>query len=326
MRKEIFDDCYINWSKPSKDVDKKTWQEQAIKWGYGSDGAERIRSDFKFERKKLGILKSRNSNQDSDLNSYKEKPMVGVCDIETLPAEVYTFQLYDQNIGIEQVKHPTTLLSWAGKFLNDSDIYKDIMTPNEAKNRNPERIVKSAWDFLSKCDAVVGHNWTSFDGKIMNTMFLKYGLPPLKYVIIDTLVVAKSSFRFDSNKLAYINEVLGIRNKISNEGFSLWRKCVEGDSEALEKMMEYNIGDIFATEDTFYRIRPYVRNFNVGLYNELTENQCPVCGCDKLKEVGFYYTSAGKYVSVRCDRCGCMSRKKENLLSPKKRKSLLINS
>jgi len=33
-------------------------------------------------------------------------------------------------------------------------------------------------------------------------------------------------------------------------------------------MLEYNEGDISATEELFYKLRPYVRGFNIALYNE----------------------------------------------------------
>jgi RNA polymerase subunit RPABC4/transcription elongation factor Spt4 len=126
--------------------------------------------------------------------------------------------------------------------------------------------------------------------------------------------------------MGFINHQLGIREKVSNEGFPLWRKCSEGDQEALTKMLNYNIGDVFATEDLFYKLRPYIKNINMALYNEIIEAQCPVCGSLDLTSEGFYYTSAGRWESMRCNNCKSLSRKKQNLLSTEKKKSLLINS
>ena len=148
----------------------------------------------------------------------------------------------------------------------------------------------------------------------------------LKYTIVDTLVVAKQNFRFSSNKMKFLNDQLGIRNKIDNSGFLLWKGCDQGDEESLKTMLEYNIGDIGATEELFYKVRPYVRNFNVALYNEIEEPQCPVCGSTNLSISGFYYTPSGKWNSIRCQDCKCVSRAKTNLLSKEKKKSLLINS
>jgi hypothetical protein len=310
--------------------DNTGWKYYAEKFGFQS--AEACRSSFKRTRKAKGfpskndiVLENSETNKPAFNSKYK-MPIVGVVDIETLPAVVYTFRIYDQNIGIDQIISDICLLSWAGKFLNESEIFSDILTPEEAPLKSDERIVKSCWEFLSKCDYVIGHNWNSFDGRILNTMFLQYGLPPIKYIAIDTYLVAKQSFRFTSSSLKFINQKLGIRDKISNEGILLWAACHRGEKKSLDEMMAYNIGDIMSTEQLFYRVQPYVKNLNVALFNEINEYQCPVCGSTNLKEEGFYWTSAGKWQSLRCSDCGCVSRKKQNLLDKEKKKSLLINS
>ena len=256
-----------------------------------------------------------------------DAPRVGVFDVETLPMETYQWNLADPYTSPDHIISGTALLGWAGKFLNDATMYSDILTSEEALAKDEERVTKSCWEFLSKCDVVIGHNMIDFDSKVVGTFFLKHNLPPIKYVMVDTLKIARKHFKFDSNKLQFINRRLGIREKIENEGFPLWRKCREGDPEALSTMREYNEGDIYATEDLFYRLRPYAHSsFNVALYNEIEEPQCPVCGSTELESAGFYYTPAGRWESVRCKKCMCLSRKKENLLGKDKRKSLLVNS
>ena len=321
MNKEIFDDCLEHWKKASDG--KPFWNDLALRWGYGAGQGEKLRQVFKYERKKLGITKDRNEIvQEKQFNV----PVVGIVDVETLPMLVYSWGLYDQNIGINQVEKDACLLSWAGKILNDATIESDILTPKEALNRNAERIAKSCWNFLSKCDVVVGHNFVEFDRKKVNNEFLKYGLPPLKYLIVDTLKIARNNFRFASNKMEFINQQLGIRNKIQNEGVVLWRSCSDGNQESLDTMLAYNKGDILSNEELYYKFRPYITNFNVALYNETKETICPVCGSDNLKHEGYYMTPAGKWDSIRCHDCGCLSRAKYNYLSTDKKKSLLINS
>ena len=53
------------------------------------------------------------------------------------------------------------MVGMAGKFLNGPEMYSDIMTSKEAKERDTTRITKS--NFFSKCDYIVGHNFQSFD-------------------------------------------------------------------------------------------------------------------------------------------------------------------
>jgi hypothetical protein len=321
-----FEICYSSYR--SNFGDGRKWNDLAKELGFGS--GEILRSQFKTERKKRG-LPSKNDLLQPEENLIKPKieyksPRVGILDIETLPAETLNFSLYDQDICLEQVLTDVCLLSWAGKFINESEVFSDILTPKEAPVKDTKRIVQTCWDFMSKCDVIVGHNLIAFDAKLMNTFFLKYDMPPLKYIAVDTLLVARNNFRFSSNKLAFINRQLGIREKMSNDGFVLWRRCLQGDKESLDIMLNYNVCDIYATEQLFYKVRPYIRNFNVALFNEINEYQCPVCGSKDLKTEGFYMTSAGKYESVRCQDCKCISRKKENLFTKEKKKSLLINS
>ena len=320
MEQKIFEECLKHYRADFGLGE--SWQSLADKYGYKS--GEYLRSMFKNERKKRGI-KGKNQSQIREM-PYEDKPRVAVCDIETLPMVCYSWGMYDQYFNIDNVVHDTCFLSWAGKYLNEPDMYSDVLTSDEALKRDSHRIIKSCWDFLSNANIVIGHNYLHFDFKILNTEFLKHGLPPLKYVIVDTYLVAKKNFRFSSNKMEFINRSLGIRNKISNEGFKLWVACSEGKKEALEEMLNYNIGDIYSTEELFYRVRPYVRNFNVALYNEMETHQCPVCGGETLNSIGYYYTPAGKWESVRCGNCGCVSRKKTNFLNKYKKKSLLINS
>jgi hypothetical protein len=253
-------------------------------------------------------------------------PRVGLLDLETLPLEGYAWQMWDVSFGIEQVISGTGLLSWAGKIMNEKTVYSDILTPKEAKAKDDKRITQSLWEFLQSCQVVIGHNLIDFDSKVAATFFLKHGLPPLKYVQIDTLKIARQHFKFDSNKMGFLNRQLGIKEKIANEGFPLWRACREGDADALNRMNEYNIGDIQALEDLYYILRPYIKHMNVALYSEALTMVCPVCGSTDLHSDGFYYTPAGKYESMRCGACMCVSRKKDNLLDKHKRKSLLVNS
>lgn len=244
---------------------------------------------------------------------------IGVMDIETLPGKGYFWQLWDINIGIEQIIEDVCLLSWAGKYLNESKMYSDILTPKEAKNRDVKRVTQSAFEFISTCQFIIGHNWKQFDGKMLNNSFLLYA-KPLKYQVIDTLEIARNNFKFSSNKLAYINKKLKIKGKIETEGFTLWDRCSNGDQEALDTMLEYNVGDIIATEDLYYKFRAFMpRHPNLAIYNELEVEQCPVCTSTSLVTIGRY----GMYEEVRCESCNAVSRRKVNILTKEKRKSLL---
>lgn len=319
---------YRSWS--SEEIDKIklmrrsgwTWGEMAKELG---DSPENVRAAY---RRAIGAKHSSYVLAEESQHIYESKiPRIAVMDIETLPMLVFAWGLWEQNVSLEQIVQDSCMLSWAGRYLDDPEIMSDILLPDEAVERDTTRISQSCWDFLSKADIVVGHNFHGFDSKYINTEFLKNDLPPLKPTVIDTLLVAKQNFRFSSNKLRYINDQLGIRNKLDNDGFPLWAECSRGKQEALDKMLEYNRGDIGATEELFYKVRPYIHGrLNIGLYTGDDQSVCPVCGSPDVHQEGYYYTSAGKWPQVRCEKCKCLARTKINILTKEKKKSLLINS
>lgn len=250
---------------------------------------------------------------------------VAILDVETLPSKGYMWGFWEQNFSQSQVIQEGCLLSWGIKLLNSSDTTGEVLTPKEALKYDFKRITKDLWNAMKDIDIFIGHNYLDFDRKVINTAFLLAGLPPLKYKVIDTLKTAREQFRFGSNKMAYINSMLGIRNKISNEGFELWRRCAEGDAGALDEMLSYNLGDLFATEELYYKVRPYIFNHpDLSLYNTLETKQCPNCLSTDLKVEGYYPpTAKSRYESVRCNNCGALHRLNVNTLTKEKRKNLL---
>jgi uncharacterized protein YprB with RNaseH-like and TPR domain len=316
MNSKIFELIEENRKKV---LERKSWQElsdEHEEWGYS--GGVALRSSWRRESRR---------REENQLSKKGNEIRIAVFDIENAPLQVYTFQLYDVNIGTEQVISDTFLLSWSAKLLNESKIYGQVLTPEEAKNKDDYRIVKGIWEFLDNCHILIGHNIKNFDLAKLNVRFLFHNLPPISNCqIIDTLLIARSNFSFASNKLSYLNKFLNIKQKIENEGFSLWRRCFEADPEALETMFLYNRGDVVATEDLYYKLRPFIKGHpNLALYFESTDEICPNCGDTDLEENGYYFTPAGKWESVRCTKCGSISRRKVNELKKDKRKKLLVN-
>ncbi len=87
---------------------------------------------------------------------------------------------------------------------------------------------------------LVGHNGDKFDLAWISTrcLFHKIEMFP-KYTTIDTLKVARQKFRFNSNRLNYIADFLGIGQKIKTE-YSLWKNILlHKDKAAMEAMIKY---------------------------------------------------------------------------------------
>lgn len=317
MDDKIYSECLHYWL--NSNGNQPFWTELAKKYKYPS--AESLRSSFKRERKRRGDAKV--GTEPVQLNN--NFPTVAVMDIETLPMIGMMWNLYNVDFYPEQVLEDTCFLSWAGKYLYNDTMYSDILTPEEAKTRNPARITHSAFEFMKQADIIIGHNFKAYDGKTLNNNLLMYA-KPLKYRVIDTLEIAKNNFRFASNKLAFINKKLGIREKVTNEGFMLWRNCSEGDSVALSVMLEYNCGDILSTEELFWKVQPYMTNMpNFSIYNENKISPSCTCGSiDISREEKDWYTNSARYEKFRCNTCGALMRGKKNLLVKEEREQLLV--
>ena len=253
-----------------------------------------------------------------------------ILDIETAPAEVYAWGLYDQTIGINQIKQKSYVLCWSAKWLDNKEIMSDCLInyPSTFKRdrTNDKKVAESIWKLLDEADIVIGHNSNNFDLKWLNTIFLRNGIkPPSTYQTIDTYRQLKANFRFLSNKLEFSSRELGIGHKIKHEGFDLWIKCMRGELKPFARMVKYCKHDVELCEELYKEIRPFIKNHpNLVLYENNTEMQCPNCGSKNFKKKGFSYTRASKFQRFICreKNCGTSFRGRENLISKDNKKKI----
>ena len=176
---------------------------------------------------------------------------------------------------------------------------------------------------FDEADIIIGHNMKNFDKKVANTRFILNGFDkPSPYQIVDTYKEAKKQFRFPSNRLNFISQLLSGEEKLDTS-FELWERCVNGDSSAIEDMLEYNMQDVRVLEEVYLELRPWITSHpNLGLYYDDISDRCPNCGSKSLNEDGYYYTPAGKYRSKKCQECGAYGRERCQDLTAEERREL----
>lgn len=238
-------------------------------------------------------------------------PKILFYDIETALAIAYHFNHWKVNISRKHKIKPSHMLSHAWQWGLDGKVEGSILTQLEAIQRDDERIVHECWHLLNNCDVLVAHNAKSFDVKKVNGFFLKYGLnPPSPYKVYDTLSVCKRKFSLDFNNLAFVAEYLGVEQKIDTD-IDLWIGCAEGRQEALDEMLEYNIGDITTLVGVFKKLIVWDNDgVNMALFNQNTEVACPHCSGDDIVALDgrYVYTPQCKYQAFRCSGCGATLR------------------
>lgn len=227
-------------------------------------------------------------------------------DIETAPMVVTTWGLWEPKLSHDNIIEDTTMICAAWKTYGNSKVSEVHI--NVAKPRDDFKVVKALRDELASADVIVGHNGDEFDLKILNARIVKHGLqplPPLKTV--DTLKVAKRHFRFSSNRLDYLGELLGVGRKL-HTGFELWtRILLKNDKEALAKMVKYNKQDVLLLEAIYTKLRPFMTTHP---NHRLTDGEvCPICGAKhSLQKRGFRYTRQQKRQAFQCTSCGGWSQ------------------
>ena len=226
-----------------------------------------------------------------------------LLDIETAPNNVFTWGLYDQNIATNQVKETSYVLCWAAKWYGERNIMFDSVKKSSAK-----KMLYAMHRLLDEADIVVHYNGLKFDVPTLNKEFIVLGFaPPAPYKQVDCLKEVKRMFRFQSNKLDFVSQALGIGAKIAHEGFELWVKCMQGDAAAWRRMERYNRGDVRLLEQLYTRLRPWIEKHpNVGAFEDIMG--CPKCGSDKLQRRGYAVTQMMKYIRYQCQSCGAWAR------------------
>lgn len=172
------------------------------------------------------------------------------------------------------------------------------------------------------------HNCNGFDIPKLNTRFLQYNLPPPSpYDTIDTLAHCRKRFKFSSNRLNYINAVLGLEVKAQTGGFDLWAGCMEGNPESLKIMEDYNIQDVKILEDLYLKLRPWIKPHpNVGLFVEDNIIACPSCGHHELESCGTYNTYVNTYEALRCKNCGSVNRSRRPITNKVKAGNIIVST
>lgn len=252
-------------------------------------------------------------------------PKILLLDIETLPMEVRVWNLGKQRISPHNVLKDFSIVCWAAKWLYNDEVMSEAVTIDEALNREDSSILQGMWDLLDQADMAVAHNGNGFDfGKLNARFIINNYNPPMYYRTLDTLQVARKHFKFSSNQLDYINKILGLRRKESSSG--LWDRILDGDASAIGEMQTYNMGDIFALEDAYLRLRPWIQNHpNLGVMMDTQDAKCPKC-LEQITEdewtSDYYTTNTGRYRGFRCAACGAVGRSGINEITKNQAKEL----
>ena len=266
-------------------------------------------------------------------------PIITVLDIETAPIVGDVWRLFENNVGLNQIKLDWSILSFTSKPLDPLAPTKspavrrkqcEYMDTSAAAGgvRDDSALVERLWHIFHESDIIVGQNVAAFDIRKIRARMIMQGLqPPSPCRVLDTLHIAKSAGAFTSNKLEYLSAHLSEVSKSKHNkfpGHSLWTECLANNPAAWAHMKKYNQDDVISTEEVYLKLRPWaVQHINIATYSDPDTPACPVCGSSDLHEDGFSYSNISKYQRYHCGGCGAWSRSRHTLNSKATRQALL---
>lgn len=220
---------------------------------------------------------------------------VMVYDIETSRVKADIWWTGKQYINHKQLRSEPTIISIAWKWVGSDEVYYLTWDKNHCDKKMVAEFLKS----YNKASMVVGQNNNSFDNKWINTRSAKHNLHVDRYVkSFDIYRMAKRYFRLPSYSMAYMAQYFGLTLKQSHEGMYMWDQIEYGNKEEqkeyLQKMVDYNKGDIVTTEELYMTLKPYFGSVtNNAVKSGLPKWCCPVSGSSDIKLLKTIFTEQG---------------------------------
>ncbi len=224
-------------------------------------------------------------------------------DIETSPNVGYFWRTgYNLTIPTENIIDERKIICISYKWETDDNIHTLTWDENKCDKQMLIDFIEQA----NKADELIAHNGDRFDIKWIRTRCIFHRVPMFpNYKTLDTLKKAKSGFNFNSNRLDYIAQFLGVGAKVKHSGFDMWKNVMKNDKKALKEMVNYCEGDIIVLEDVYFTMQNYIKqNTHNGVINNNLKYSCPTCGSEHSSLVKNNVTAMGTIKRLmECEDC-----------------------
>jgi len=231
-----------------------------------------------------------------------------IYDIEVSPILSWTYPP-NYETRVQKIERGWHLMSFAYKELGKKKIHVHALPDYnlyEYEPYNDKALLQDLRKMLDDADLVIGHNSDKFDNKKANARFVYHDIAePSPYEKADTLKIARSNFKFDSNRLDDLAQYLGIGTKQGNHG-DLWHACLHRDEKAWRKMKAYNKQDVHLTEQVYLKLRSWHKSHpNMSKYRKNEEDViCPTCSSTNYWKRGYLGVASRWKQRYECTDCG----------------------
>lgn len=236
------------------------------------------------------------------------KPKILYFDLEISPMLVWTYSAYEANaLNIKMMQQIVSFSwQWEGEKVIHVRVLPDYKGYKPGVTRLDDKaLVKELHEVMEEADVLVGHNIKDFDVKHAKARFIYHGLAvSKKWVIEDTLKMARKYFKFPKNNLDFLTEQFGLGKKTDVKHSDVIWKCIEGDMKAWKAMAIYNVQDIKLTRGLYKKLAPWHEthsNLNFFLRKQRT---CPVCLSERKGRFVKYRYGKTIKKQFQCRDCG----------------------
>lgn len=206
------------------------------------------------------------------------------------------------SIGPQNIIKERAIICICYKWEDDKETHALTWDSKQSDKKMLQAFIK----IMNEADEIVGHNGDKFDIAWVRTRCLFHDIDMFpNYVTIDTLKVARSKFKFNSNKLNYIAGFLGIGSKIKTD-FDLWKDiALKNDAKALDKMVKYCKMDVILLEKVHKKLSVHIpHKTHYGVIFGSDRGSCPGCGSDDLYIHRHRISASGlKKIQYQCKTC-----------------------
>lgn len=140
---------------------------------------------------------------------------------------------------------------------------KDLVAGVEDKH-----LIKQCIADILKFDRIVTHYGTYYDLPFIRTRALMHGIPFPNYgdlVHTDAWKMAKKALCVHSNRQAVIAEALQGKTIKTRIKFKYWIHALQGDTKALQYILDHNKKDVIDLEKNYLALLPYVSRPNTSI-------------------------------------------------------------
>lgn len=260
-----------------------------------------------------------------------------VLDIETAPMIAYLWGMWQELRSIGSIENDWYIMSYAYRWLGNDTVHGKALHgcsrygQYKAGTEDDRELIEDLWKLFNEADIIIAHNGDRFDIKKIKARMLTHIMkPPAPFRTVDTLKICKREFGLTSNKLDYIHKLLfgKEQGKVDTGGMDLWIRCLKGDLDAWDHMLEYNKRDIVILEDVYLRIRAWDRSHpNVAIMTDTEEPACTVCASTDLSALDTKVaTNVSLFNAYSCNTCGHVLRGRHNVRSKRAMQGALVNA